>query len=70
MSRKYYQLGVRMSDDLRKVIEKESEKLGLNSSELIRYVMSWYHFRDEQAKRKIVNEGISDLWEIERPKTK
>lgn len=70
MSRKYYQLGVRMSDDLRKVIEKESEKLGLNSSELIRYVMSWYHFQDEQVKRKIVNEGISGLWEIERPKTK
>lgn len=56
-----------MSDDLKKVIEEESEQLGLNSSELIRYVMSWYHFQDEQAKRKIVNEGIGDLWEIERP---
>lgn len=67
MSSKYYQLGVRMSDDLKKVIEKESEKFGLNSSELIRYVMSWYYFQDEQTKRKIVNQGISDLWEIEKP---
>lgn len=64
---KNYRFNIRVSRDLKEVIDKECELVELTSSELMRYLVSWYHFQDEQTKRKIVNKGISDLWEIEKP---
>jgi len=58
-------LNIRISTELKELIQEEAKNENLNSSELVRYVLAWYYFNDDVDKRKIISQGISYLWSIE-----